>query len=508
MKKTADISLMKKNQKGRGAGILLSISSLPSRFGIGCFSKEAYSFIDDLEAAGQKYWQLLPLGPTSYGDSPYQSFSTFAGNPYFIDPVSLIEEGWLTEEDCAAFDFGEEETKVNYEKIYHSRFQLLRKAFYQSNIAENSEFKSYVKENEDWLRDYSLFMAIKDANEGRSWTEWEEDLRLRKQEALEASGEKYKEECLFYQFLQFEFAKEWLRVKEYANEKGISIIGDLPIYVALDSSDTWANPELFKLDKDMAPSVVAGCPPDAFSAEGQLWGNPIYDWGYHERTGYEWWLKRIKHCLTLYDVVRIDHFRGFDEYYEIPFPAENAMKGEWEAGPGLKLFTKAKEELKDINIIAEDLGFLTDSVLALVENTGFPGMKVLQFAFDAREESDYLPHNYTKNSIVYTGTHDNDTTLSWYESLPKEDREYLHAYLNLGETVSPEEVTWELIRASYSSVSNVAIIPMQDILTLDGEARMNRPSILGGNWEWRMKKEAFTPEIQERLNKMVKTYRR
>lgn len=508
MEKRKDESLVKKNQEGRGAGILLSISSLPSKYGIGCFSKEAYDFIDALEAAGQKFWQLLPLGPTSYGDSPYQSFSTFAGNPYFIDPTTLVAKKWLTEEVCESYDFGSDSTKVDYEKMYHARFKLLIGAFQKSKIEENEDFLAFVEENRDWLNDYALFMAIKDAKGGISWTEWEENLRLRKAETLEEYREKFATEILFYQFLQFEFYKEWMDVKAYANEKGISIIGDLPIYVALDSSDTWANPELFKLDEDMAPVVVAGCPPDAFSAEGQLWGNPIYDWAYHAKTGYEWWLKRIKHCLTLYDVVRIDHFRGFDEYYEIPFPAENAKKGEWEAGPGLSLFTKAKEELQDLNIIAEDLGFLTDSVLELVENTGFPGMKVLQFAFDAREESDYLPHNYQKNSFVYTGTHDNDTTVSWYDSISKEDRTYLHEYLNLSEKATPAEVTWELIRLSYASVSRVAIIPMQDVLQLDGRARMNRPSTLGGNWEWRMEKESFTKEVEKKLAELVRIYRR
>lgn len=508
MKTLTENHLLSKNQQGRGAGILLSISSLPGEYGIGCFSKEAYNFIDELEAAGQKYWQLLPLGPTSYGDSPYQSFSTFAGNPYFIDPNTLIEKNWISKETCDSFDFGEETTSVDYEKVYQNRFQLLKIAFQNSGIKENSEFTDFVKKNEEWLADYALFMAIKDAEGGTSWTEWEEDIRLRKPEALAEYKEKFSEEISFYEFLQFEFVTEWTKIKAYANEKGISIIGDLPIYVALDSSDTWANPELFKLDGNMKPVVVAGCPPDAFSADGQLWGNPIYDWTYHEKTGYEWWLKRIRHCFALYDVVRIDHFRGFDEYYEIPFPAENAKKGAWEAGPGFKLFQKAKEEMGHLNIIAEDLGFLTESVFELVEKTGFPGMKVLQFAFDPREESDYLPHNYHKNSIVYTGTHDNDTTVSWYRTISEEDREFLHEYLNLSEDVTAEEATLALIRASYASVSKVAVIPMQDVLTLDGSARMNKPSTLGGNWEWRMEKGAFSKTKQQQLAKLASIYRR
>lgn len=508
METVKDENLLKKNQSGRGAGVLLSISSLPGEYGIGCFSKEAYEFIDELEAAGQKYWQLLPLGPTSYGDSPYQSFSTFAGNPYFIDPETLIKKKWLTKKACDSVDFGKSAVKVDYEKMHLERFKLLKKAFKKANISEEKDFLAFVEENQDWLPDYALFMAIKDAKKGKSWVEWEEDLRLRKPAILKEYKEKYQEEILFHEFLQYEFASEWAKIKAYANEKGICIIGDLPIYVALDSSDTWSNTELFKLNKNMEPVVVAGCPPDSFSAEGQLWGNPIYDWAYHEKTGYEWWLRRIKHCLTLYDVVRIDHFRGFDEYYEIPFPAENAMVGKWEQGPGFKLFKKAKEEFGELNIIAEDLGFLTDSVFELVEKTGFPGMKVLQFAFDAREESDYLPHNYVKNSIVYTGTHDNDTTVSWYETLPKADKKYLHEYLNIPEDTKPADVTWELIRASFASVSKVAIIPMQDILALDGKARMNRPSSLGGNWEWRMKKGAFTKAKQKKLLKLTLTYRR
>lgn len=508
MKKENAESPAKQNRTGRGAGVLLSISSLPSPYGIGCFSKEAYEFVDSLYAAGQKYWQILPLGPTSFGDSPYQSFSTFAGNPYFIDPLTLVEKGWITKEECDAYPFGKKEDRVDYAAVYRSRFKLLRTAFKNSGIEKKKEFQDFVKDNESWLPDYALFMVLKDKSNGKSWIEWDEDLKFRKKEALQKAKKELKDEITFYEFVQFEFASEWSRLKQYANEKGISIIGDLPIYVALDSSDTWGNAELFKLDEKMEPVVVAGCPPDAFSADGQLWGNPIYNWVYQEGTGYEWWISRMRHCLNLYDVIRIDHFRGFDEYYEIPFPAENAKKGKWEKGPGFKLFKKMKEELGEVNIIAEDLGFLTPSVLKLVKKTGFPGMKVLQFAFDPREESDYLPHNYDKNSIVYTGTHDNDTTVSWYETIAEADKKLLHSYLNIPKDTKVKDIPWELIRSAFASVSKVAVVPMQDILSLDGKARMNRPSALGGNWEWRMKKNAFNQAKQKKLLALTKLYGR
>jgi len=488
----------------RASGVLLPVSSIPSKYGIGTFSKEAYEFVDFLAEAGQTYWQILPLGPTGYGDSPYQSFSTYAGNPYYIDLEQLIDAGWLSESDCEKTDWGGHPAYVDYEKVYQSRFQILHKAFLNSKIEKDEDFQRFCAES-SWLSDYALFMAIKDAKDGISWAEWEEELKTRKETSLKKYREELKEQILFYQFQQFLFSKQWSALKKYANEKGILIVGDIPIYVAFDSADTWANPELFQLDEEGTPVAVAGCPPDAFSATGQLWGNPLYRWDYHKQTGYAWWMQRLAHCFSLYDVVRIDHFRGFDEYYAIPFGDETAEYGHWEKGPGYELFKVMKQTLGYKSVIAEDLGFLTPSVIKLVKRTGYPGMKILQFAFDSREESDYLPHNYIPNSVVYTGTHDNDTTRSWFKSLNRHDRGFAKRYLNIK---TNKEIEWELIRAALSSVSETAIIPMQDYLGLDGEARMNMPSTLGTNWKWRMLPEQMTEELALRIRTMCKLYGR
>lgn len=491
----------------RKSGVLLPVASLPSAYGIGCFSKEAYHFIDLLKEAGQSCWQILPLGPTSYGDSPYQSFSTFAGNPYFIDPEDLMERGWITKEECDSFDFGEDAESIDYAKIYDRRFQLLRIAWKNSQIAEDKKFCKFCKENSYWLEDYSLYMAVKDSCDGVSWIEWDEDIRTRRPEAMKKYNDKFAAEKEFYQFQQYLFHVQWKKLKAYANKQGIEIIGDIPIYVAFDSSDTWANPELFQFDKECRPTAVAGCPPDAFSATGQLWGNPLYDWKYHKKTDFEWWLKRLEFCYRLYDVVRIDHFRAFDAYYAIPAGAPTAEKGKWRPGPGYALFAAIKKKLGERAVIAEDLGFLTPSVLKLVRKTGYPGMKVLQFAFDSREESDYLPHNYTHNCVVYTGTHDNDTTLGWYRELDKADKAFCERYLNLG-PCKGKDVQWEFIRAALASVADLAVVPMQDYLGLGSEARINTPSTLGGNWQWRMKKGAFTKELAKQMRSMTELYGR
>lgn len=347
----------------RRSGILMPVSSLPSEYGIGAFSKEAYEFVDFLEQAGQKLWQILPLGPTGYGDSPYQSFSTFAGNPYFIDLESLVKEGWITCSECDRMDFGEDECYIDYEKMYHSRFKLLKKAFDRSGIEENADYQAFVKENEFWLEDYALYMAIKDSLGGASFLTWDEDIKLRRKEAMEEYRGRLSEEIAFYKFQQFLFAKQWFALKDYANKKGIKIVGDIPIYVALDGADTWANPELFQLDEDCTPLAVAGCPPDAFSATGQLWGNPLYRWEYHKETGYEWWMKRIAYCYKLYDILRIDHFRGFESYYSIPYGDLTAEFGHWEKGPDYDFFKTLKEKLGKKEVIAEDLGYLTPAVL-------------------------------------------------------------------------------------------------------------------------------------------------
>lgn len=491
----------------RRNGMLLPIASLPSPYGIGGFSKEAYEFIDLLEETGQKLWQILPLGPTSYGDSPYQSFSTFAGNPYFIDLDTLVEKGWLTKEACEASDYGDNESYIDYGRIYNSRFVLLKQAFLNSDVLSDEKFTEFCKANQHWLPDYALYMALKNQNDGKSWIEWEEEIRLRKPEAVEYYKKELEEECNFYEFLQYEFHEQWTKVKEYAHKKGIQIVGDVPIYVAFDSADTWANPELFQLDEKNLPLGVAGCPPDAFSATGQLWGNPLYNWAYHKKTGYDWWLKRIAYCFDLYDIVRIDHFRGFDEYYSIPYGDETAVNGHWEKGPGMDLFNTVKEKLGELDIIAEDLGFLTESVFQLLKDSGYPGMKVLQFAFDPSEDSDYLTYKYQRNCVVYTGTHDNDTTAGWFEKLSDGDREVALRYMNSFYTPK-EEQHWDLIALAMRSTADTCIIPVQDFLGLGSEARINMPSTLGDNWKWRMTKGAFSEELKEKIRRMTKLYGR
>ena len=492
----------------RKSGVLLPISSLPSEYGIGTFSKQAYDFVDFLEAAGQKLWQILPLGPTSYGDSPYQSFSTFAGNPYFIDLEEFIEAGYITKADCRKLNFGTNPEYVDYGQMYESRFLVLEKAYdgaVEAGLEEEEEYQQFYKDNKYWLKDYALYMAVKGAFDNACWIEWDEDIRLRQPEAVKRYSKEYAYEIGFYYFQQYYFAKQWKALKEYANRKGIEIIGDIPIYVAFDSADTWANPELFQLDEDNQPIGVAGCPPDAFSATGQLWGNPLYDWDYHKETKYAWWMKRIAHCYELYDIVRIDHFRGFDEYWFVPYGDETAQKGHWCPGPGLDLFKTMKKKLGDVKVIAEDLGFLTDSVLQLVEETGFPGMKVLQFAFGGDADNAYLPHNYKRNCFVYTGTHDNETTVGWYQNLDSWTKGHVDAYLDI---TDEKEVNWKFIRAALSSVADTAVIPMQDYLGLGNEARINMPSTLGKNWEWRMKTEDCSKELAEKIYQLTKIYGR
>lgn len=491
----------------RESGILLPVASLPSRYGIGAFSKSAYDFIDKLKAAGQSYWQILPLGPTGYGDSPYQSFSAFSGNPYFIDLETLIEQGYLTKEDCEAYDFGDNSRYIDYEKIYLSRFKVLKIAYERSSMSENKEFEKFINENAFWLEDYALYMAVKNHYSGVSWIEWDEDIKRRKPEAIERYKKEFADEIIFYKFLQFIFIEQWSKLKAYANERGIKIIGDIPIYVAFDSSDSWAQPELFQFDENRQPISVAGTPPDGFSATGQLWGNPLYDWEYHKKTSYAWWIQRVAYSFKLYDVVRIDHFRGFDEYYSIPYGAPSAAYGSWKKGPGYDLFRELSKQLGELNIIAEDLGFLTDSVLELLEKTGYPGMKILEFAFDSREAGDYLPHNYGKNCVVYTNTHDNETIVGWYGNLDAQDKQLAVDYMDI-DTDKEEGIHWKFIRLALSSVANLAVIPIQDYLGLDNQARINKPSTLGGNWVWRLLDNEITEELVEKIRKVTKIYRR
>lgn len=467
----------------RRSGILMPISSLPGKYGIGSFSKEAYEFVDFLKESGQKLWQILPLGPTGYGDSPYQAFSTFAGNPYFIDLEALIEEGLLTKEECDAQNFGNCETYIEYGLVYEGKFSLLRQAYARAKQKPIHGFSEFLNKNGDWVEEYALFMAAKNAHHGACWTQWEESLILREEETLEMYRTEYAAEIEFYEYVQFLFAKQWKALKAYANENGIQIIGDVPIYVALDSADIWANPQLFQLDEKNVPLAIAGVPPDAFSETGQLWGNPLYRWEYHKETGYKWWIKRMKHCFDMYDIVRMDHFRGFEAYYSVPAEDKTAERGVWEKGPGKALFEAIEEALGKKEIIAEDLGFLTPEVWKLLQETGYPGMKVLQFAFYENSDSAYLLHQHVPNSVVYTGTHDNQTTLGWYQMLSKEDRTFLEAYTGI---TSWKDVCQGMIRQAMMSVSQDCIIPIQDYLELDDTARINEPGSMGNNWKWRM----------------------
>ena len=498
----------------RECGMLLPVASLPSRYGIGAFSKEAYEFVDTLKKAGQGYWQILPLGPTGFGDSPYQSFSAFAGNPYFIDLERLTQEGLLTKEECEAADFGDDPRNIDYAKVYEGRFTLLYKAYDRFKAQLDGKGAGAVHALAetalgDETREYCFYLAVKNHFRSESFEQWDEDIRLRRPEALSRYRECLSDEIGFYEFQQLKFEQQWERLKKYANERGIKIIGDIPIYVAYDGADSWAHPELFQLDANRRRKAVAGCPPDGFSATGQVWGNPLYDWPYHEKTGYAWWIKRMEYCFKLYDVVRVDHFRGFDEYYSIPSGEDTAASGHWEKGPGAAVFQAMRERFhkEKLPIIAEDLGFLTPSVKELLEETGFPGMKILQFAFDSREESNYLPHSYTKNSVVYTGTHDNDTIVGWYLAMDPADREFSREYMG-NERTPLREIHWDFVRMALASVSDLAVIPVQDYLGLGHDARINAPSTLGANWRFRLLPGEFTDELAEKCRRLAVIYER
>ena len=494
----------------RGAGILMHIASLPGEYGIGTLGKEAFKFAEFLETSGLKYWQILPLGHTSYGDSPYQCFSAFAGNPYFIDYDILREEGILEEEDYKKENYGDNPERIDYGTIFESKNKVLKRAydnFKKGNLKELAQkIEKFKTENAFWLEDYSLYMSLKNYFKLVSWQEWPDDIKKREPEAIKKYQESLKDEIGFWSFVQYLFFEQWIALKDYTNSLGIKIIGDIPIYVAEDSVDAWSAPENFKMNvKEMKPLFVAGCPPDMFSATGQLWGNPIYDWDAMKKNNYKWWISRIKESLKLYDIVRIDHFRGFEAYWQIPYGEPTAVNGKWVKGPGMSLFNAVKKELGEIDVIAEDLGFLTEEVKEFLAETGYPGMKILEFGFGGGD-SEYLPHNYIKNCIAYTGTHDNDTFLGWFEKTgsKKEVRNAIR-YLGLNEE---EGYNWGFIRGIWSSVANTAIAPMQDFLNLGNEARINLPSTLGTNWQWRAKKEDINENLANKIYKFTKLYGR
>ena len=493
----------------RSSGILFHPTSLPGKYGIGTLGKEAYAFIDFLKKSKQKLWQIFPLGPTGYGDSPYQSFSSFAGNPYLIDFDLLIEAHLLSEEDLRDIFFGDNEEHIDYGAIYNQKYPLLRKAYENFKSSDNNEMKgsleNFKRENSSWLNDYSLYISLKNHFNGLPWNEWAQDIKNREDGAMHHYRNELADDIEYHNFIQFLFFKQWGDVKRYANENGIKIIGDIPIFVAADSSDAWANPEIFLFDKERKPVKVAGVPPDYFSATGQLWGNPLYNWEKLRDTNYNWWVERVRANLSTCDIIRIDHFRGFEAYWAVPYGDDTAINGQWEPGPGIDLFNAIKSQLGELPIIAEDLGLMTQGVIDLREATGFPGMKILGFAFDSGEENDYLPHTYTKNCVVYTGTHDNDTLVGWFQKAKEEDREFARNYLN---SRADEEIHWDAIRGAWSSVACMAISPVQDFLGLGSEARINTPGVASGNWQWRLKQGVLNNELAERIAKLTKIYSR
>lgn len=489
----------------RSSGILFPISSLPSPYGIGTFGKAAYEFADFLKAAGQKYWQVLPLGPTSYGDSPYQSFSTNAGNPYFIDLDMLIEDGLLTKDEVKKEKWGTNPRYVDYGQIYISRFKVLEKAKERGYKNDKSQVDIFVKEN-PWVENYALFMSIKKHFDMISWQEWpEEDIRLHKKEAVEKYQKQLASDIEFYIYIQYLFFKQWNKLKKYINSLGIEIIGDLPIYVALDSCDVWAEPEFFSLDDENYPVVVAGVPPDYFSADGQLWGNPCYDWDAMKKDSYSWWIRRIEGAAKLYDVLRIDHFRGFDEYWAVPAGDTTAKNGQWRKGPGMDLVGLLSSTFPKTQFIAEDLGQPSPTVVKLLQDSKWPGMKVLEFAFDSGEPNNYQPHTYDKNCICYTGTHDNATIMEWYQTAKKADKDYAKKYLGISRF---EKFNWGMIRGGMSSVATLFVAQMQDYLGLGKFNRINVPGTKSGNWQWRLLKNELSPELAAKILDLVNMYDR
>jgi 4-alpha-glucanotransferase len=494
----------------RAGGILLHPSSLPGPYGIGDLGPQAYRFVNWLASTGCKLWQVLPLGPTGYGDSPYQCFSAVAGNPYLISFDALIEDGLLSQDDFADLPKFKP-SQVDFGQLIPWKLDLLENAFSRLTSVSTGfreEFDQFRTDNASWLDDYALFMSLKEARGGGPWSDWEESLRKREPTAMEKARSDHQDDILRYSFYQFLFFRQWNKLRAYANKQDIKIIGDIPIFIAYDSADAWANPELFFLDEKSLPIVVAGVPPDYFSRTGQLWGNPLYRWDVHKKSGYAWWLERFRSVLNFVDLVRLDHFRGFAGYYEIPYGAPTAETGQWMTGPGKNFFTTISRELSGpddgtLPIIAEDLGVITPDVVELRNGFNLPGMKILQFGFSGADNP-FLPHNYPTNCVAYTGTHDNDTAIGWFESAPPEERKFALRYLNSGGS----DFAWDMIRSVWSSVAVYAIAPMQDVLSLGTEARMNFPSRLGGNWEWRMTEDDLNEALAKRLQEFNELYLR
>ena len=489
----------------RSSGILMPLSSLPSPYGIGTMGKAAFQFVDFLASAGQKYWQLLPLGPTSFGDSPYQSFSSFAGNPYFVDLDLLIKDKLLKPAEVKNRDWGEREDRVDYGKIYENRFAVLRLAYERGAERYEEEIAAFRQENGWWLENYALFMAIKASQGMKAWSEWPEELRLREDAAMEKARKELRQDVEFYIFVQFLFYRQWEALRDYAHDKGIRFIGDIPIYVALDSADVWSEPHFFQLDEKNIPKEVAGVPPDAFTEDGQLWGNPLYDYDAMKKDGYGWWIRRIDGAKKLYDVIRIDHFRGFESYWAVPYGDKTARRGHWRPGPGMDLVGVLTSWFHKLRFIAEDLGFMTPEVKKLLADSGLPGMKVLEFGFDAKGESDYMPHNCVNRSVCYVGTHDNEVVNGWLKSTDRATLRYAADYMH---KTADESWCWAMIRTGMSTASQLFVMQMQDVLELPASARMNCPGTATGNWQWRMRPDAIDAKLARRIRRCTETYRR
>ena len=488
----------------RSSGILMHITSLPGPYGVGTMGKRAFAFVDFLKTAGQKMWQILPLSPTGYGDSPYQSCSAFAGNHYLIDLDILVEAGLLTSEELTGIRWFRKEEKADFGLLYKNRLKVLRLAY--GRFSDMEALDAFCSKAAAWLPDFALFMALKERNGGKPWYEWDDPLKHRHLDAMEQAREELAEEIRFYCFQQYLFFRQWNDLHAYANENGIQIIGDVPIYVPLDSVEVWSKPELFRLDKRLDPIAVAGCPPDGFTEDGQLWGNPLYRWSLHKKQGYQWWLQRLAAAGQMYDVIRLDHFRGFEAYWSVPYGHKTARYGKWVKGPGMSFVKALKQGLPELPLIAEDLGFLTQEVLDLRDTGGWPGMKVLQFAFDPKEPSDYLPHTYIQNSVCYTGTHDNMTMRQWFETASEEELDFAVRYMAL---TKKEGYVWGAIRTALASVSDTCIIQMQDYLNLDGTARMNFPGTLSdSNWTWRVKDGIINKDLAKKIRELTHRYAR